>query len=61
MSICYYESRTSLTVPRYQTQSGDWSGHQIEHELGGMFDVAHGAGLIGGFQKLTMEDIESVK
>ena len=25
--------------------TGDWSTHQIEHELGGMFDVAHGAGL----------------
>ena len=24
---------------------GDWSPHQLEHELGGMFDVAHGAGL----------------
>jgi alcohol dehydrogenase len=24
---------------------GDWACHQIEHELGGMFDVAHGAGL----------------
>lgn len=24
---------------------GDWASHQIEHELGGMFDVAHGAGL----------------
>lgn len=24
---------------------GDWGSHQIEHELGGMFDVAHGAGL----------------
>jgi alcohol dehydrogenase YqhD (iron-dependent ADH family) len=24
---------------------GDWSSHQLEHELGGMFDVAHGAGL----------------
>lgn len=24
---------------------GDWATHQIEHELGGMFDVAHGAGL----------------
>lgn len=23
----------------------DWATHQIEHELGGMFDVAHGAGL----------------
>lgn len=23
----------------------DWASHQIEHELGGMFDVTHGAGL----------------
>lgn len=24
---------------------GDWSTHQLEHELSGLFDVAHGAGL----------------
>ena len=24
---------------------GDWASHQMEHELGGMFDCAHGAGL----------------
>lgn len=24
---------------------GDWSCHQMEHELGGLYDVAHGAGL----------------
>ena len=24
---------------------GDWACHKLEHELGGMFDVAHGAGL----------------
>ncbi len=24
---------------------GDWATHQLEHELSGMFDVAHGAGL----------------
>ncbi len=24
---------------------GDWACHRIEHELGGMFDVTHGAGL----------------
>lgn len=24
---------------------GDWAPHMIEHELGGMFDVTHGAGL----------------
>lgn len=27
------------------TNGGDWATHLIEHELGGMFDVAHGAGL----------------
>jgi len=25
--------------------TGDWACHQLEHEIGGMFDVAHGAGL----------------
>lgn len=24
---------------------GDWATHQLEHEIGGIFDVAHGAGL----------------
>ena len=24
---------------------GDWMPHKLEHEIGGMFDVAHGAGL----------------
>ena len=24
---------------------GDWSCHKLEHEIGGLFDVAHGAGL----------------
>jgi len=27
------------------TGGGDWACHKLEHELGGMFDVAHGAGL----------------
>lgn len=27
------------------TDGGDWSTHDIEHELGGMYDVTHGAGL----------------
>ena len=27
------------------TGGGDWACHQLEHELGGMFDVTHGAGL----------------
>ena len=26
-------------------RSGDWACHQLEHELSGMFDVTHGAGL----------------
>ena len=35
-------SHNGLTGGR---QYGDWSCHQLEHELSGMFDVAHGAGL----------------
>lgn len=27
------------------SDGGDWASHMIEHELSGMFDVAHGAGL----------------
>ena len=27
------------------TDGGDWMCHKLEHELGGLFDVAHGAGL----------------
>lgn len=27
------------------TDGGDWASHQLEHELGGKYDVAHGAGL----------------
>lgn len=26
-------------------RKGDWASHAIEHELSGMFDIAHGAGL----------------
>ena len=29
----------------FGSDGGDWACHQLEHELGGMFDVAHGAGL----------------
>ncbi len=29
----------------FGTDGGDWATHRLEHELGGMFDVAHGAGL----------------
>lgn len=27
------------------TSGGDWACHQLEHELGGLYDVTHGAGL----------------
>lgn len=27
------------------TDGGDWATHKMEHEIGGLFDVAHGAGL----------------
>lgn len=27
------------------TDGGDWATHKLEHEIGGMLDVAHGAGL----------------
>jgi len=27
------------------SDGGDWAPHKIEHELSGLFDVAHGAGL----------------
>ena len=27
------------------TDGGDWATHQLEHEIGALFDVAHGAGL----------------
>lgn len=34
-------SHNDITGDRSQ---GDWASHQLEHELGGMFDIAHGAG-----------------
>jgi alcohol dehydrogenase YqhD (iron-dependent ADH family) len=38
---------------------GDWATHLIEHELGGMFDVAHGAGLAavwGSWARYVMDE-----
>lgn len=35
-------AHNSLLGPR---AVGDWACHQLEHELSGMFDVAHGAGI----------------
>jgi alcohol dehydrogenase YqhD (iron-dependent ADH family) len=36
-------SHNGLT--EFCTDGGDWATHKLEHELGAMFDVAHGAGL----------------
>ena len=48
-----YESRAQImwagTIAHNDLLStgrvGDWASHQIEHELSGIYDVAHGAGL----------------
>ena len=37
---------------------GDWASHQLEHELSGMFDVTHGAGLAavwGAWSRYVMD------
>lgn len=41
------------------TNGGDWATHLIEHEIGGMFDVAHGAGLAavwGSWARYVMDE-----
>lgn len=41
------------------TCGGDWATHLIEHELGGMFDVAHRAGLAavwGSWARYVMDE-----
>ena len=42
---------------------GDWASHMMEHELGGMFDVAHGAGFatIWGIRAMEEYDGEKTK
>jgi len=52
---CDYEARANLMWASSVSHNGfmalgngsrgDWTSHQLEHELSGMFDVAHGAGL----------------
>ncbi len=39
--------------------TGDWATHNLEHELSGMFDVSHGAGLAavwGSWARYTMHE-----
>ena len=41
------------------TDGGDWATHMLEHELGGMFDVTHGAGLAaiwGSWARYVMDE-----
>lgn len=41
------------------TDGGDFSSHALEHELGGLYDVAHGAGLAaiwGSWARYVMND-----
>ena len=48
-----YEARSQIMLAAAMSHNdvtgwrnlGDWACHQLEHELSGMFDVAHGAGL----------------
>lgn len=43
--IMWCGSLSHIGLMQLGATRGDWSCHQLEHELGGMFDVAHGAGL----------------
>ena len=40
-------------------QTGDWATHGLEHEMGGLYDVAHGAGLAaiwGSWARYVLKD-----
>ena len=42
---CGQEVFLTMVLTGCGTGGGDWACHQLEHELGGLYDVAHGAGL----------------
>ncbi len=44
-SIMWASSLSHNSLTGCGTNGGDWATHDIEHELSGMFDVPHGAGL----------------
>lgn len=44
-NIMWSGSLSHNDLTHFGSNRGDWACHQLEHELGGMFDVAHGAGL----------------
>lgn len=43
--IMWASSLSHNGLTSFGNGGGDWACHRLEHELGGMFDVAHGAGL----------------
>ena len=44
-NVMWSGSLSHNDLTHFGSSRGDWACHQLEHELGGMFDVAHGAGL----------------
>lgn len=43
--IMWASSLSHNGLTGFGTDGGDWASHMLEHELSGMFDVTHGAGL----------------
>ncbi len=43
--VMWASSLSHNTLTGCGTDGGDFASHKLEHELGGMFDVTHGAGL----------------
>jgi alcohol dehydrogenase YqhD (iron-dependent ADH family) len=43
------------------TNSGEWAVHKIEHELGGKYDVAHGAGLSAVFTSWALYVFDKIE
>ncbi len=58
--IMWCESLSHNGLTGCGTDGGDWACHRLEHELGGLYDVAHGAGLCaiwGTWARLVCDDI----
>ena len=43
------------------TNSGEWAVHKIEHELGGKYDVAHGAGLCAVYSSWALYVFDKIE
>ena len=58
--IMWCESLSHNGLTGCGTDGGDWSCHKMEHEIGGLYDVAHGAGLTtiwGSWARLVCDDL----